>query len=361
MDSKVKTFKNVVSDLQISDENANNALGLELESDNSDLKSQKSAENASVAKAAKLFDFDDIQKPKSADMPQDNDCLIETACSLVYLDKQSNQLCIKKGLDLSKKDTLWGIQLETGEVIELCRQYRSYKESADIVEKLAYYEFTTVNLISENEMESLLASDVAALENDFNKTVETLAQYGIKADKFGGRCWLNERKDYEDLIKYAALTAKDFWIGQNNNIDVVSQQQDDFIDRIVLQRISPAVKAPYPVIYLFGNKLVADEYLRMEDLSKVFGAMLAPRMVVRFTSYDFADNMTQYDKDCALRFYGKTGYKSDKKLQELDTTDFNIRVEQTADIFEKYGIKVTTMIPCSAGGKRIGSYETFFF
>lgn len=329
----------------------NNGFCLELDYEKRNFK-RKDEENVIASRFAVFFDFDDEQKQKLADLPRDNDYLVKTELAVVYLDKNTNQLSITKGLDLGKKDTVWALQLKTGEIIELCRKYRSYECAWTLVKSFAYHNFKGMNFISENEMNSMLTTDISAVESDFNKTVETLLQHGINADKFGGRCWLSGPNRYDGCAKYAALNQLDFWLGQSDSIDVVPPKQDDFIDRIVVQHVNHAVKMPYPVIYKFGKELLADDYLRMEYLNNVYGAMLAPRMVVKLTAGSgIGDD---------IRFYGKAGFKSEIKLNEIDTADYNNRVVQITDALESNGVHVVTL-SANKSGKKISGGNVLFF
>lgn len=330
----------------------NNGFCLELDYEERNFK-RKDEENVIASRFAVFFDFDDEQKQKLADLPMDNDYLVKTELAVVYLNQQTDQLSITKGLDLGKKDYVWALQLKTGEIIELCRKYRSYEEAWGLVKDFAYHNYKGLNFISENEMNSILTTDISAVESDFNKTVETLSQYGIIADKFGGRCWLSGAKEYDSCVKYAALNQLDFWLGQSDSIDVVPPKQDDFIDRIVVQNVSHAVKTPYPIVYKFGMELLADDYLRMEYLNNVYGAMLAPRMVVKLTT-----NSCYYDS--SIRFYGKACFKSETKLKEMDTADFNTRVMQIVNALESYGIKSETVLPHNTFKKVEADHVLFF-
>lgn len=314
---------------------------------------RKDEENVLASCFAVFFDFDDEQKQKLADLPLDNDYLVKTELAVVYLNQKTDKLMITKGLDLSRKDDVWALQLKTGEIIELRRKYRSYEDAWILIQNFTYHNYKGLNFVSENEINSILTTDISAVESDFNKTVETLSQYGIKADKFGGRCWLRGAKEDDSCVKYAALSQLDFWLGQSDSIDVVSPKQDDFIDRIVVQNVSRAVKTPYPIVYKFGIELLADNYLRMEYLDNVYGAMLAPRMVVKLTT-----NSCYYDS--SIRFYGKACFKSETKLKEMDTADFNTRVMQIVNALESYGIKSETVLPHNTVKKVEADHVLFF-
>ncbi len=336
-----------------------NGFCLKLNYKNRDFKCNY-ADGATASRFAVFFDFDDEQKQKLADLPLDNDYLVKTELAVVYLNKWTDKfgtttyrLSITKGLDLNRKDDVWGLQLKTGEVIELRRKYRSYEKACWLIKDFAYHNYKGLNFVSENEINSVLTTDISAVESDFNKTVETLSQYGINADKFGGRCWLRGAKEDDCCVKYAALSQLDFWLGQSDSIDVVSPKQDDFIDRMVVQNVSHAVKTPYPIVYKFGYELLADDYLRMEYLNNVYGAMIAPRMVVKLTTAS-----SYYDS--SIRFYGKSCFKSETKLKEMDTDDFNTRVMQIVNVLESYGIKSVSVSPCNTF-KKVEADNVMFF
>ena len=80
--------------------------------------------------------------------------------------------------------------------------------------------------------------------------------------------------------------------------------------------------------------------------------MLAPRMVVKLTAGSgIGDD---------IRFYGKAGFKSEIKLNEIDTADYNNRVVQITDALESNGVHVVTL-SANKSGKRISGGNVLFF
>ena len=83
------------------------------------------------------------------------DCIL-TRLPLVY--KHNCQLLVGEGVDLKRKDELWGIQLSSGIMVALkCDDFISCKEARD--------------------------------KKSFNSTVKVLKEYGIDADPYLGMVW----------------------------------------------------------------------------------------------------------------------------------------------------------------------------
>lgn len=106
---------------------------------------------------------------------------ILTRLPLVY--KHNCQLLVGEGVDLKRKDELWGIQLSSGVMVALkCDDdFISCKEAIEQAEALMF-NGKRGNLPVRLSIE-------ARDKKSFNSTVKVLKEYGIDADPYLGMVW----------------------------------------------------------------------------------------------------------------------------------------------------------------------------
>lgn len=123
---------------------------------------------------------------------KDKTGMIPTALPLVY--RRENELTVENGLDLSRKDELWGIQLTSGVMVALkCGSGNNVSDTTwHEVKKFA--EKMRLNgksgfLPSEDILEEHWGAEEEA---KFAATVEVLKENDIEADSYEGCIWCSK-------------------------------------------------------------------------------------------------------------------------------------------------------------------------
>ena len=121
-----------------------------------------------------------------------NTNFIPTKLPLVY--RQENKLTVEKGLNLSRKNELWGIQLTSGIMIALTCGPGNNVTTTTWINVKNFVEKMTFN----NKSGFLPSKDILKYqkgceeEMDFNIVVELLRENDINADPLGGSIWCSE-------------------------------------------------------------------------------------------------------------------------------------------------------------------------
>lgn len=117
--------------------------------------------------------------------------LIPTELPLVY--RQGKELTVEKGLNLSRKSYLWGVQLPSGVMIAL--KSGSHRDWYDAFGYARYLEYDGQNgslplgeaLFKYDREKDFLEEDL------YYKTKGLLENYGIEVDHYSGRFWCKDK------------------------------------------------------------------------------------------------------------------------------------------------------------------------